>query len=155
VATRWWSELRSAWEVQSFYRRFETIVALALRVVIATVILVALYRLVVGVITTVVLRSLNPLEHAIFQQVFGQIMTLLIALEFNHTLQYTVSHTHGVVQARTVILIALLALARKAIVMEPTSYAPASMLALAALTLSLGVTYRLMRDLRDQVRDDS
>jgi hypothetical protein len=34
---------------------------------------------------------MNPLEHSVFQQVFGEIMTVLIALEFNHTLQYVIT----------------------------------------------------------------
>jgi len=41
------------------------------------------------------LGTLNPLEHAVFQRVFGEIMTLLIALEFNHTLQYVISRDRG------------------------------------------------------------
>jgi hypothetical protein len=49
------------------YQRFETTVALLLTMVISAVILVALYRLVVSVIDTLVLRTLNPLDHTVFQ----------------------------------------------------------------------------------------
>jgi hypothetical protein len=49
-------------------------------------------------------------------------------------------------QARIVILIALLALARKIIVADLFEIAPAALLGLAALALSLGVTYWLVRD---------
>jgi uncharacterized membrane protein (DUF373 family) len=79
------------------YRRFEAAVAFALTIVISTVILVALCRLIVSVADTLVLRALNPLEHEVFQRVFGEIMTLLIALEFNHTLQYVVSGERGII----------------------------------------------------------
>ena len=44
------------------------------------VILVALYRLIVSVLDELLLESLNPLEPAVFQRIFGGIMTLLIAL---------------------------------------------------------------------------
>ncbi|HEU4649258.1 MAG TPA: phosphate-starvation-inducible PsiE family protein [Gemmatimonadales bacterium] len=155
MAKRSWGDLRGAWAAVTLYGRFEVVVAIVLRVVISAVIVVALYRLVVGVLTTLVFQSLNPLEHGIFQTVFGEIMTLLIALEFNHTLRYTVARPRGIVEARTVILIALLALARKAIVTEPTAYPPGAIVALAALTLSLGMTYWLMREPRERPRDET
>jgi len=69
---RTWHDLRREWPVLSTYQRFEAGVALILTVVIGAVILVALYRLVVSVIETLVLKSLNPLDHAVFQQVFGE-----------------------------------------------------------------------------------
>jgi len=40
-------------------------------------------------------------------------MTLLIALEFNHTMQYVITRERGIIQGKIVILIAQLALARK------------------------------------------
>jgi uncharacterized membrane protein (DUF373 family) len=132
------------------YRRFEAAVAFALTIVIGAVILVALCRLVVSVADTLVLQTLNPLEHEVFQRVFGEIMTLLIALEFNHTLQYVVSGERGIIHTKMVILIALLALARKVIIIDLIAAAPAALIALATLTLALGVTYWLMRERDDR-----
>jgi hypothetical protein len=40
--------------------------------------------------------------------VLGENLTLLIALEFNHTLQYVITRERGIIQAKIVILIALL-----------------------------------------------
>jgi uncharacterized membrane protein (DUF373 family) len=148
-----WGGLRRGWGLLTFYERFEVAVALLLRAVIGAVILVALYRLMVSVVDTLVLRTLNPLDHAVFQHVFGEIMTLLIALEFNHTLQYVVSRERGIIQAKVVILIALLALARKVIVMDLTQTSAATAAALAALTLALGATYWLMRERDDRLRE--
>jgi len=109
-----------------------------------------MYRLIVSVVDTLVLRSMNPLDHTVFQLVFGEIMTVLIALEFNHTLQYVVTRERGIIQARIVILIALLALARKVIVVDLFAIPPASIVALAALTAALGATYWLMREGRGE-----
>src|SRR6266508_496723 len=44
----------------------------------------ARWALVIGLL----LGLLDPLDPGVFQTVFGEILTLLIALEFNHTLQY-------------------------------------------------------------------
>jgi len=98
------------------------------------------------VVDTLLLQTLNPLEHAVFQRVFGEIMTLLIALEFNHTMQYVITRERGIIQGKIVILIAQLALARKVIVTDPYEVPPTSVAALAALALALGATYWLMRD---------
>jgi uncharacterized membrane protein (DUF373 family) len=141
-----WSEIRRDWPVLGAYERFEAFVALVLTLVITAVILVALWRLVFGVVDTLVLRSLNPLEHGVFQAVFGQILTVLIALEFNHTLRYVVVRELGIIQARTVILIAMLALVRKLIVTDLSAVQPAGMAAEGGLLLALGVTYWLMRE---------
>jgi uncharacterized membrane protein (DUF373 family) len=139
-------DVRDAWKTLTAYERFEVVVAVLLRAVISVIIVVALYRLLAGVVGTILLGALNPLDHAVFQQVFGGIMTLLIALEFNHTLRYVAPGARGIIQARIVILIALLALARKIIVADLFEIAPAALLGLAALSLSLGVTYWLVRD---------
>jgi len=147
---RTWRELRHEWPVLSMYQRFEASVALMLAFVIAAVILVALYRVIVSVIEALVLQSLNPLDHAVFQQVFGEIMTLLIALEFNHTLHYVITGDRGIIHTRAVVLIAELALARKIIITDLFQAAAASVLALAALMVALGVSYWLTRDPDDR-----
>jgi uncharacterized membrane protein (DUF373 family) len=150
-----WVDIRKEWTVLTAYQRFETLVALVLRAIIAIIIAVALYRLVAGVIGALLLRAFNPLDHAVFQVVFGGIMTVLITLEFGHTLQYFFSRGKGIIQAKIVIVIALLAIARKVIVTDPFEAAPGSVLALAALTLALGVTYWLMRERDDRLRGGS
>lgn len=139
-----WSDIRRDWSVLTAYQRFETAVAFLLTVVIAGVIVIALARLVVTVFQTLVIRALNPLQHEVFQLVFGEILTLLIALEFSHTLQYVVTREKGIVQVRIVLVIAQLALARKVIVTDLTSLSPASVAALAALVIALGAAYWLM-----------
>jgi uncharacterized membrane protein (DUF373 family) len=141
-----WAEIRRDWPVLSVYERFEAFVGLALTLVIMAVILAALWRLIFGVVDTLVLRSLNPLEHGVFQAVFGQILTVLIALEFNHTLRYVVTGELGIIQARSVILIAVLALVRKLLVTDLSAVPPAALAAEGALLLALGVTYWLMRE---------
>jgi uncharacterized membrane protein (DUF373 family) len=152
---RRWIDFRREWPVLSMYQRFEASVAFVLTFVIGAVIVVALYRLVVSVVDTLVLQSLNPLDHSVFQQVFGEIMTLLIALEFNHTLHYVITGERGIIHTKMVILIAELALARKIIVTDLFQVPPVSALALATLMLALGVTYWLMRDRDDRADGQS
>jgi Phosphate-starvation-inducible E family len=63
----------------------------------------------------------------------SQSATLLISLEFNHTLQYVIAREKRIVQARVVILIVLLALARKAIVTDLTALSAGWLAGFAAL----------------------
>jgi uncharacterized membrane protein (DUF373 family) len=146
------TEIRRDWPVLGMYQRFEAFVALVLTLIIGAVILVALWRLTFRVVDTLVLQSLNPLEHGVFQAVFGEILTVLIALEFNHTLQYVITRERGIIQARIVVLIAVLALVRKIIVTDLSTIPPAALAAEAALLLALGVSYWLMCDRDDRPR---
>jgi uncharacterized membrane protein (DUF373 family) len=147
-----WAHLRRAWADLRAYERFEAVVASLLRLVIGAIIVVALYRLIVRVVDTLVLRALDPLDHSVFQQVFGAIMTLLITFEFGHTLQYVIARGIGIIQARVVVLIALLALARKIIVVDIFEVSAPQVMALAALTLSLGLAYWLVRERNDRAQ---
>jgi uncharacterized membrane protein (DUF373 family) len=145
-----WSDLRAGWAVLSYYQRFEGIVALVLTLVIGLIILVALFRLSFGVVTGLLLGALDPLDHGAFQTVFGDVLTLLIALEFNHTLQYVVKREQSIIQTKVVLLIALLAIARKLIVFDLRDVDAALLLALAAVTLAIGITYWLIREREDR-----
>jgi len=140
-----WQQFGKDWAILSYYQRFEGIVAFVLTVVIALIILVALYRLSASVIAGLVLGVLNPLESSAFQSVFGEILTLLIALEFNHTLQYVVKREQSIIQTKVVLLIALLAIARKFIILDLGEASPGQLVGLAAVALALGVCYWLMR----------
>ncbi len=149
-----WNRGKAQWHILTYYQRFESAVALVLTAVIALIVVVALYRLCVAVVTALLFGAVDPLDHAVFQALFGQIMTLLIALEFNHTLRYFVTRHQSVIQTKVVVLIALLALARKFIILDIRETTPGYLLGLAAITLTLGVTYWLMNDSddRDELR---
>jgi uncharacterized membrane protein (DUF373 family) len=94
--------------------------------------------------------AFNPLDHSIFQTVFGMIMTLLIAMEFKHSIIKVALRKEGIIQVKTALLIALLALSRKFIVLEP-SIGASKLAALAGATLALGVTYWLLRERDDRL----
>lgn len=140
------------WEprVLGFYERFEQAVAHVLSVVISIIIAVSLWQLIRAAVVLLVWKALNPLDHAVFQTVFGMIMTLLIAMEFKHSIIRVMFRRDHVVQVKTVVLIALLAIARKFIILDPNTD-PYRIGALAAALLALGGVYWLMRQLDDRV----
>jgi uncharacterized membrane protein (DUF373 family) len=139
-------ETREAWPSLSYYKRFEQLISLALTVVIALIIIAALFELCVRVVLLLVSGLIDPADQEIFQAIFGMILTVLIALEFNHSIVQVVQRKHSIVQARTVLLIALLALVRKFIVLDVNKTDALTIIGLAAAVLALGSAYWLMGD---------
>jgi Phosphate-starvation-inducible E. len=101
------------WGVLTFYERFEQVVALILANVIAVVVVISLFQLIRAVVVLLAGEAFNLLDHAAFQNLFGMIMTLLIALEFKHSIIRVALHRDSIIQVKTVVLIALIALTRK------------------------------------------
>jgi uncharacterized membrane protein (DUF373 family) len=137
----------------TWYERFEHLIALLLTFLVSLIMLVAMFRLSVGIIQDLVLGFLNPLEHEVFQSLFGEIMTLLIAMEFNHTIHLVAMRKQNIIQVKTVLLIAILALARKVIILDMHRVSTGQIEALAAITLALGIVYWLMRERDDRLKD--
>lgn len=137
--------LREAWAVMSFYERFEEVIALVLSAVIAVIVVISLIQLIRLVFTLLWVDAFNPLDHTVFQTVFGAIMTLLIAMEFKHSIIRVALRKDSIIQVKTVVLIALIALARKFVILDPET-GPAKVAALAGATLALGIVYWLIRE---------
>lgn len=112
-------EFKDTWQSLSLYERIEQGIALVLTYLIAVIILIATRDLAKEVFLLAWHGLFDPLDHRMFQVIFGQIMTLLIAL---------------------------LAISRKFIILEPNQYSAQTILGLAAVVIALGVTYWLIRD---------
>lgn len=147
-------EMRSQWRLMTVYERFEQVVAITLSGVIALVIVISLIQLIRLVFTLLVMDALNPLDHKVFQLVFGATMTLLIAMEFKHSIVRVALRRDSIIQVKTVILIGLIALARKFVILDPEA-SPAKIAALAGATLALGATYWLLRKRDDRAAETS
>ncbi len=145
-------ETRDRWPLMNAYERFEQLVAIVLSFVIAAVVVIALFQLVLRVVPTLLAGTLDILDHAVFQTLFGMIMTLLIAMEFKHSIIRVAARQESIVQVKTVVLIALLALTRKFIILDAGTTSAATIAALAGATLVLGVVYWLLRDRDDRSR---
>jgi len=72
--------------------------------------------------------------------------TLLIAMEFKHSIIRVVSRKESIVQVKTVIFIAILALARKFIILDTSMTNAETIISLAATVLALAGVYWLVRD---------
>jgi uncharacterized membrane protein (DUF373 family) len=134
------------WEVSSAYERFEQIVVLILTGLIIVVIAAAIWHLAIKILFALILTSLDPTDPTVFQTVFGMIFTVIIALEFKHSILIMVKRQESIVQVRAVVLIAMLAVIRKFIIIDLSSATANQMFALAASVIALGAVYWLVRD---------
>jgi uncharacterized membrane protein (DUF373 family) len=143
---------RTAWPALTTYQRFEQIVALILGVLVSVLVILALVHLTWSVTLVVLSSPTDPAWTEVFQTVLGMVMTVLIALEFNHSIISVLERHHGLVRLRSVVLIALLAVVRKFIIVDVTNAGPATVVGLAASTIALGAVYWLVReqDLRQE-----
>lgn len=138
--------LPQQWDAMSFYQRFESVAAMAMKALVTLVIIVAIIHLGYGVIKGMLGGALNPLDHKVFQDVFGDIVTVLIALEFNHSLHYVITGRKSIIQTKLILLIGLLAVTRKFIIMDFEGTTAETMFGLAAIALVLGIVYWLLHE---------
>lgn len=142
-------ESKQKWDYMGFYERFEQIIVLSLTFLIAVIIVVSLFQLGSEILDLLFFEDVNPLDHATFQRIFGMILTVMIALEFKHSLVKVVDRKNHIIRVKTVLLIALLALARKLIILDMTVTSAETLAAIGFSVLVLGVTYWLLKT-RDQ-----
>jgi uncharacterized membrane protein (DUF373 family) len=141
-----YQDFRRNWLSLGLYERFEQAIAMLVAWLIAVIVVVAVWDLAREVAMLARQHMLDPLEHKTFQAIFGQILTVLIALEFKHSIVKVVAATSSIIQVRTVLLIALLALSRKFIILDTTELPPGTIFALATVLLALSAAYWLVRD---------
>jgi uncharacterized membrane protein (DUF373 family) len=139
-------EARRRWKLLTLYQKFEHAVILILTGLIALVVALAVWNLVLKILFSIITSGFDPTDYAVFQALFGMIFTVIIALEFKRSLLVVAERRHGIVQVRTVILLALLAIVRKLIIIDLATTQAAQLFALSATVLSLGAVYWLVRD---------
>jgi uncharacterized membrane protein (DUF373 family) len=141
-----WAHFRLAFEPLTFYQKFEQICILVLTALIAVVIVFSIWHLALKILLSILSSSFDPTDYTVFQTVFGMIFTVIIALEFKRSLLVLAERAEGIVQVRSVLLIALLAVVRKLIILDLAHTEALQLLALAAAILALGGAYWLVRD---------
>lgn len=139
------ADARRRFDLLNFYGKFEQIVIFILTVLIAVFVIFAVWNLALKMLQSIASSTLDPTDYSVFQTVFGAILTVIIALEFKKSLLVSTERQQSVVQVRTVILIALLAVVRKVLILD-LAHATTELFALAAAIIALGVVYWLVRD---------
>jgi uncharacterized membrane protein (DUF373 family) len=142
-------ELRDAgraWSALTIYGRFEHAIVLILTVLIAIVVVSATWHLAISVGPLIFTGAFDPTNQAPFQEIFGMIVIVIIALEFEHSLLVVLARQESIIRLRTVVVIAMLAMVRRFIIIDVNAVAADELLALAAAILALGTVHWLVRE---------
>jgi uncharacterized membrane protein (DUF373 family) len=86
------------------------------------------------------------LDKAALQDTFGLILTIVILIEFNHSIYVALTERTGAIQTRIVVLIAILVVARKLMLRDFEVLDYQALLGFGGLLLALGALYWLISD---------
>jgi uncharacterized membrane protein (DUF373 family) len=131
------------WKQFLSYEVFERV---ASRIVMFFISIIIAYSLILMAITLVDHFRLNPtyLDTDSLRDVFGSILTILILIEFNHSIALAISSRAGILQARPIVLITILVIARKVILLDFAAATFEQMLGIAAVALAFGLLFWLI-----------
>lgn len=125
------------------YERFEQLVSRFIMLLISCIIV---YSLILTTITLVTQVTFDPqfLDREALKDVFGAILTILILIEFNHSIAMALTKKSGVLQARYVVLIAVLVIARKVILLDFAATSFETLVGIAGIAVGFGLLYWLI-----------
>jgi uncharacterized membrane protein (DUF373 family) len=127
------------------YEWFEQIILGTLVFIIAIIIV---YSLILAVITLIndFRSGTTFIETGALQDTFGLILTVIILVEFNHSIVLAIRERSGAIQVRIIVLITIIVLARKLVLLDYSATSMETLLGLGGLALSLGGLYWLISD---------
>jgi uncharacterized membrane protein (DUF373 family) len=135
--------LKRQWGELTAYERFEQIVSRFVMLLISAVIVYSLISVSINLFSQFTL-VLAFADVTALKDVFGSILTILILIEFNHSIALAVSKRSGVLQARYIVLIAILVIARKVILLDFSTASFESLIGISGVALSFGLLYWLI-----------
>jgi len=136
--------LKRRWKDLPSYELFEQITS---RVVMFFISVIIVYSLILMGITLLeqFKLGLGFLETESLKDVFGSILTILILIEFNHSIALALSEKSGILQARPIVLITILVIARKVILLDFSAATFEQLIGISAITIAFGLLYWLTR----------
>jgi uncharacterized membrane protein (DUF373 family) len=143
--------LKHEWHELTSYERFEQIVSRILMVFVSVVIVYSIILVAIELAEDFLLGKAF-MDQELLQDIFGSILTVLILLEFNHSIAVALAEKTGIIQARIVVLIAILVIARKIILLDFKSATFESLAGHAGVALALGALYWLIVSANQRTR---
>jgi uncharacterized membrane protein (DUF373 family) len=126
-----------------YLNRFEEIISRALLLMMAAVVLLTTIELGWILVKDVMTPPVLLLEIDEILELFGMFLLVLIGIELMHSVKVFIERRE--IHLEAMLVVALVAVARKVIVLEPKELPPEAVLGLAAMALALTVGYYLVR----------
>jgi uncharacterized membrane protein (DUF373 family) len=131
--------------VRSFAHKAERLIIHALIFMMAVVLVLATIELGYSIIKAVIKPPYFLLEFEEVLDLFGVFLLVLIGIELLDTIK--VYFKRNVVHVEVVVLVAIIAIARKVIVLEPKDYEPGTLIGIGLIILALSISYFLIKKL--------
>jgi uncharacterized membrane protein (DUF373 family) len=128
------------------YDQFEMMISAILLIVISAIIIYTTAIMVVTLIADID-AGIHFTDQNALKETFGLILSILILIEFNHSIALAMRRRSGVLQVRVIILISIIVIARKLILLDYAKTGIDTLLGLGGLALSLGALYWLLSDI--------
>ena len=135
----------SKWPKLASYAGFERIALGSVLVMLGAITVCAIVFVAIKLVSDLMLGE-SFLDKAALQDTFGLILTIVILLEFNHSIYVAMTQGSGAVQTRIVVLIAVLVIARKLMLKDFDAIDFQTLLGYGGLLLALGALYWLISD---------
>ena len=140
--------------IYAAYDQFERIISAILLITISIIIIYSTGLMMITLAGDFH-AGLHFAEQGALKDTFGLILSLLILIEFNHSIVLALRRRSGILEVRVVILIAIIVIARKLILLDYTNTTLEMLLGLGGLALSLGALYWLLTDIERRRRPPS
>jgi len=125
------------------YELFESLVSRLIMIVLGFLTLYALIAAAIELIVDLRLGS-EFIEKELLQNTFGSILTVLILMEFTHSVYTSIKNRSVVIEARAIVLIAVIVIARKLILVDFKSASMEEVAAYGGIALALGILFWLL-----------
>ena len=132
-------------------KKFEKLITVTLVVLMAVVLLLATIELGWIIVKDVITPPVFLLEIQELLEIFGLFLLVLIGVELLETIKAYIKD--NVVHIDVVLTVAMIAIARKVIILDVKEYSSLTILGIAALILALSVAFFLERWGRRRVQD--
>jgi uncharacterized membrane protein (DUF373 family) len=133
------------WPKLATYAQFERIALGSVLLMLGIIIVYGVVTVAIQLVTDLTLGEYF-MDKAALQDTFGRILTIVILLEFNHSIYVALTQRSGAIQARIVVLIAILVVARKLMLRDFEALDYQTLLGFGGILLSLGGLYWLISD---------
>lgn len=148
------SRIKKGLAGRTFYDQFELVVS---GIVLFLVSAVIVYT---TILTSIELfqdffLGMKFMDADVFKDTFGLILTILILLEFNHSIISALRQRAGSIQVSIIVLITITVIARKLILLDYSSATPETLLGLGGLAFALGALYWLIAGVERRRRSTS
>jgi uncharacterized membrane protein (DUF373 family) len=136
---------KADWRKLADYERFEQVTLVCVMVLLGLLTAFAIVFAAAKIVGDLALGEAF-LDKAALQDTFGLVLTIVILIEFNHSIFAALTHHTGAIQARIVVLIAVLVIARKLMLLDISALDAATLLGFGGIMLALGALYWLITD---------